>query len=97
MRKYSQIWRCFTLALYGMLHGIELFKNLNLSLLYRGFPGVKNPPAMQETWFDPFWGRSPGEGNSNALHYSCLETPWTEEAVWLQSTGSQNSQTLLND
>ena len=28
---------------------------------------VKNPPAMQETGFDPGWGRSPGEGNGNPL------------------------------
>ena len=42
-----------------MLHGIELFKNLNLLLLYRGFPGVKNLPAMQETWFDPLVGKIP--------------------------------------
>ena len=45
----------------------------------RGFPGgsvVKNSPAnagdmgsITET------GRSPGEGNDNALPYSCLESP----------------------
>ena len=57
--KIQQIRRFFTLALYGMLHGIELFKNLNLLLLYRGFPGVKNLPAMQETWFDPLVGKIP--------------------------------------
>ena len=25
----------------------------------------------------PGWGRSPGEGNSNPLQYSCLENPMT--------------------
>ena len=40
---------------------------------------VKNPPAMQETWFDPWvgkipgLGRSPGEGKDYPLHYSGLE------------------------
>ena len=34
------------------------------------------------------FGRSPGLGNGNSLHYSCLETPWTEESGRLQSTAS---------
>ena len=34
---------------------------------------VTNPPAMQETQFDPSSGRSPGEGNGNPLQYCCLE------------------------
>ena len=37
---------------------------------------VKNLPAMQETCGSiPGSGRSPGEGNSNPLQYSCLENP----------------------
>ena len=34
-------------------------------------------------------GRSPEIGNGNALQYSCLENPWTEEPVGLQSMQSQ--------
>ena len=34
---------------------------------------VKNPPAMHETRLSS--GRSPGEGNSNPLQYSCPENP----------------------
>ena len=34
-------------------------------------------------------GRSPGEGNGDALPYSGLEIPWTEEPGRLQSMGSQ--------
>ena len=30
-----------------------------------------------------------GEGNGNAVQYSCLENPWTEEPGRLQSMGSQ--------
>ena len=37
----------------------------------------------------PGLGRSPGEGNSNSLQHSCLESPWTEELGGLQSMGSQ--------
>ena len=52
-------------------------------LLYSS-PGsvVKNPPAMKETVSDsedmssvPGSGRSPGEGHSNPLQYSCLGNP----------------------
>ena len=34
---------------------------------------VKNLPAMQETGSIHGLGRSPGEGNSYPLQYSCLE------------------------
>ena len=37
---------------------------------------VKNPPAMKETRFDLWVGKSPGEGNDIQLEYSCLENPW---------------------
>ena len=37
----------------------------------------------------PGSGRSPAEGNSNPLQYSCLENPWTEEPGGLQFIGSQ--------
>ena len=35
----------------------------------------------------PRWGRSPGEGNGNTLHYSCLGNPRTE---WLQFSSVQS-------
>ena len=40
----------------------------------------------------PGSGRSPGEGNGNPLHYSCLENPMeepTEGPSGLESRGSQ--------
>ena len=58
-----------------------------------GFPGgsvVKNPPANEggagEMDLIPRSGRFPGEGHSNSLQYSCLET---EELGGLWSIGSQ--------
>ena len=57
---------------------------------------VKNPPAMQETQGDtedansiPGLGRSPVEGNGNALQYSCLKNPIDRGASGLQSGGSE--------
>ena len=55
---------------------------LSIHVIYytRGFPGssvVKNPSANAEDTGDmssiPGSGRSPGGGNGNPLHYSCLE------------------------
>ena len=37
---------------------------------------LKNPPANAgDTGSIPGSGRSPGKGNSNPLHYFCLENP----------------------
>ena len=53
-----------------------------------GFPRgsvVKNPPAnagdIRDTGLIPGSGRSPGEGKSNALQYSCLGNPM-DGAAW---------------
>ena len=59
---------------------------------------VKNPPAKAgDTGSIPGSGRSPGEGNGNSLHYSCLENPMTEELNELQPMGLQKSQTQFSD
>ena len=57
----------------------------------RGFPGgsVVKEPACQcgrcrrhrDTGSVPGSGRAPGEGNSNPLQYSCLETPM-DRGAW---------------
>ena len=50
---------------------------------------ANNPPAVQETacgtgdpGLVPGSGKSPGEGNGNPLHYSCLENPMDRGAWW---------------
>ena len=66
-------------------------------MIIGGLPGgtvVKNPPANAGDARDassiPGLGRSPGEGNSNPLQYSCLGDPMPSGA-WevLQSVGTQ--------
>jgi len=52
-----------------------------------GFPGgsdgIKNLPAMQETWVRFLgWEDFPGEGNGYPLQYSCLENSMDREAWW---------------
>ena len=54
---------------------------------------VKNPPAdagdVRDASSIPGSGRSPGEGHSNPLQYSCLENPMDRDAWQLQSMGWQ--------
>ena len=48
---------------------------------------IKNPPAVQETWFDSWVRRSPGERNGHPLQYSCLENSMDrEERAYIQSS-----------
>ena len=48
---------------------------------FLGGSAVKNPPANAgDTGSIPGPGRSLGEGNGNALKYSCLESPMDREA-----------------
>ena len=42
-------------------------------LTFKGL--LKDLPAMQDTQFDPWLGRSSGERNGNPLWYSCLGNP----------------------
>ena len=55
-----------------------------------GFPGglvIKNPPAEEgdagDTGSIRALGRSPGEGNSNPLQYSCMGDPIDGGAWWV--------------
>ena len=40
---------------------------------------------------------SPGEGNGNALQYSCLENPMDRGAWWATVCGGHKSRTQLSD
>ena len=65
------------------------------------FPGdsvVKNPPARSgDASLTPGSGRSPGEGNGNPLHYSCLGNSMDREAWWATVHGVEKSWTRLSD
>ena len=62
---------------------------------------VKNPPAgdVRDVHSIPGSGRSPGEGNSNPLQYSCLENPshGQRSLVGYSPWGQAKSQTRLSD
>ena len=50
-----------------------------------GFPGCasgqESACSVGDPGLIPGWGRSPGEGNGNPLHYSFLENPM-DRGVW---------------
>ena len=60
---------------------------------------IKNLPAnagdLRDVGLTPGLGRSPGGGQGNPPHYSCLETPM-DRRVWRATVhGVAKSQTLL--
>ena len=61
----------------------------------KGFPGVsvvENPPGNAgDMGLIPGSGRSPGEGNSNPLQYSCLGNPMDRGTQWATICGASKS------
>ena len=66
-----------------------------------GIPGssvVKKPPASEgDAGLIPGLERSPGEGNSNPLWYSCLGNPMDREAWQATIHGVAKSRTQLSN
>ena len=83
----------------ALLSSLFLFSINYVFKLYPGGSEVKasacsvgNPGSI------PGSGRSPGEGNVNPLHYSCLETPIDLKGTWWVTLHAvTKSQTRLSD
>ena len=78
-----------------------LFLQINMTnnFLKPSGSAVKNPPANAgELGSIPGSGRSPGEGNGNPLHYSCLINPM-DRGVWQATVqnGVTKNQTRISD
>ena len=73
-------------------------KNILILVFAEDFPGGSVVKNLQETRVWSLGQENPLE-RKMAIHSSILawEIPWTEQPDRLQSTLSQNSQTLLND
>ena len=71
------------------------FGHVELEVILRGFPGSLDGKASAYNVGDlgsiPGLGRSPGEGNSNPLQYSCLENPMDQGAWWATVHGVTKS------
>ena len=62
-----------------------------------GLDGKESACNAGDPGLMPGLGRSPGEGNGNALRYSCLENFMDREAWWATVHGFTSSQTWLSD
>ena len=89
------------LGLFRETEPIEyLLVFINIPVVYMGLPwwfNSKNPSASADVGSIPGSGRSPGEGNGNPFHYSCLRILGIGELGRLQSMGLQKSQTWLSN
>ena len=78
---------------------INLKQNNKLKRASQAALMVKNPPANaskgRNVGLIPGWGRSPGEGHSNPLQYSCMENPIDKGAWWASVYGVAQSRTQL--
>ena len=93
----TQSWNSTQLEPFGPHHETRLKKKsvlfIDHLLCSRGFPGdsgVKNLPAMQETWVQSLGQEDPlEEGMATLSSVLAWEIPWTEEPGGLQSIGLQ--------
>ena len=68
---------------------------------HRAFPGGSDGKvsacSVGDPGLIPGLGRSPGEGNGNALQYSCLENSMDGGAWWATVHGAEKSQARLSN
>ena len=76
----------------------DLFKKIRDTKVFPGgSEGKVSACSAGDPGSIPASGRSPGEGNSNPLQYSCLENPMDRGAWWAIVHGVPKSQTRLSD
>ena len=82
-------------------HTLNLKWEIIHSIIYFGFPyssdGKESTCNAGDLGLILGSGRSPGEGNGNALQYSCLENPMDSRAWWATVHGVTKDQTRLGD
>ena len=88
-------------SVMGVSNSGVLFIHSFTGVILYGLPcrlsGVKNPPASTgDSSLIPGSGRSPGDGNGNALQYSCLENLMDKGPWWAIVHEVAKSQTRLN-
>ena len=87
------------LLLLSIFPRIRVFSNelVHCKATIFQFPGGSDGKASAYNAGDPGsipgLGRSPGEGNGNPLHYSCLENPMDRVAWWATVHGVAESDT----
>ena len=72
------------------------WQNPGFCWLPRRLSGKESTCQYRRRRFDPWIREIPGGGNSNLLHYSCLENPMDRGDWWAIAHGVTESQTQLN-
>ena len=85
--------RCYVMAL--VLRSLQ-WKRYRHRPLLRWLSGKEFACSAGDVGSTPGLGRSPGEGNSNPLQYSCLENSMVRGAWWATVFGVAKSRTGLN-
>ena len=77
----------------------HLYLQLSLIIMFSGLPcwfsHKESAYNAGDSGLIHGWGRSPGEGYSNALQYSCLRIAWNRGAWWATVHGVAKNQTWL--
>ena len=99
-RIYKGVWPCWHLYLrlwpQELWHNkFSCFKTHGSCYIVLAQTVTKNLPAMWETRFDAWVGKTPEEGTCNPLQYSCLENPMDRETWWVH--GVTKSRTWLSN
>ena len=93
MAKFLSAPKFINITAYSL--AVKTTSNCNASPLV-AHP-VKNVCNAGDSSSIPGSERSPGEGNGNPLHYSCLENPMDRGAWWVTVHGVAKSQTQLSN
>ena len=96
--RYIFIITYFPIYLLSKQNVFSLFLYLRTTKVFPGDSKVKaSAHNVGDLGSIPGLGRSPGEGNSNPLQYSCLENPMDGGAWWATVHGVAKSRTRLSD
>ena len=90
---------CVCVCVYASLPSIFFFNNLiwasQVALVVMNMPATAGDTGDTSSILG--LGRSPGEGNSNPLQYSCLGTIMDKGTQWVTVHGVTESWTQLSD
>ena len=81
---------------YSLSHLLNLTCLKKRSRLPRWYRGKESSCQAGDADLIPGWGRSPGAGDGNSLHYSCLGNPMGRGPWWVTVHGVAKSQTRLS-
>ena len=90
-------WQCQECCIISTITFYLLVILLLAVGFFGGSDGKESAYNAGDLGLIPKLGKSPGEGNGNPLHFSCLENPMDRGAWWATVHGFPKRQTWLSD